>query len=120
MEFCKTIKEFDCTKFSEHSLYYVHWHDITGKPIKAIYLCDVVDEESNSIDLKRVVPIQGNCRAHTIRFGSGDVNCIDEVQEVEFETEYDISWKEWQIRADISPQAIQEAIDSLVKKYRKE
>lgn len=103
MEFCKIIKEFDCTKFSEHSLYYVHWHDIEGKPIKAIYLCDVVDKESNSIDLKRVVLMQGNCPAHTIRFGSKDLHCIDEVQEINIETEYNTSWREWEIRIDVQP-----------------
>ena len=103
MEFCKTVKEFDCTKFSEHNLYYVHWHDIEGRPIKAIYLCDVVDKESNSIDLKRVIPLQGNCPAHAIRLGSGDVNCIDEILEVDFETIYDVAQHEWHIRTDVSP-----------------
>ena len=117
MEFCKTVKEFDCTKFNEHSLYYVHWHDIEGRPIKAIYLCDVVDKESNSIDLKRVVSIQGNCPAHAIRFGCSDAYCIDEVQEVEFETEYDISWKKWQIRADVSPQAIQDQVPRIYSSF---
>ena len=104
MEFCKTVKEFDCTKFSEHSLYYVHWHDIEGRPIKAIYLCDVVDKESNSIDLKRVVPIQGNCPAHAIRLDSGDVYCIDEVQEVEMDVEYNTNWGWWKIECEIQPE----------------
>lgn len=104
MEFCKTVKEFDCTKFEEGQLYYIHWHDITDKPIKAIYLCDVVDKESNSIDLKRVVPIQGNCPAHTIRFDSDDVNCIDEVQEVEMDVEYNTNWGWWKIECEIQPE----------------
>jgi len=104
MEFCKIIKEFDCAKFSEHSLYYVHWHDIAGKPIKAIYLCDVVDKKSNSIDLKRVVTIQGNCLAYTIRLGSGDVNRIDEVQEVEMDVEHNTNWGWWKIECEIQPE----------------
>lgn len=103
MEFCKTVKEFDCTKFKEGQLYYIHWHDINSKPIKAIYLCDVVDKESNSISVKRIVSLQGFCHAHTIRFEPRDVSCIDEVQEVEFETEYGTSWKEWYISSSVEP-----------------
>lgn len=104
MEFCKTIKEFDCTKFNEHTLYYIHWHDINGEPIKGIYLCDMINQDANSIDLKRIFSLQGFYPSHTLRFGSGDANCIDEVQEVEVETEYDVSWKEWQIRIDVRPE----------------
>lgn len=104
MEFCKTVKEFDCTKFNEHQLYYVHWHDVNNKSIKAIYLCDVVDKESNSITLKMVVPIQGDCPVVAVRLGNGDVYYIDEVQEVEVDVEYDVSWREWRIRADIQPE----------------
>ena len=51
MEFCKTVKEFDCTKFEEGQLYYIHWHDINNNTIKAIYLCDRVDKEDNSGNL---------------------------------------------------------------------
>lgn len=117
MEFCKTIKEFDCTKFKEGQLYYIHWHDINNNTIKAIYLCDRVDKEDNSILVKRIVSLRGICEAYIMRFGSGDVNCIDEVQEVEFETEYDISWKEWQIRADVSPQAIQDQVPRIYPSF---
>ena len=103
MEFCKIVKEFDCTKFEEGQLYYIHWHDINNKPIKAIYLCDRVDKEANSISVKRIVSLQGLCEAHTIRFEPRDINCIDEVQEFEFETEYDTSWSEWYVRGAVEP-----------------
>ena len=106
MEFCKTVKEFDCTKFSEHSLYYVYRHDITSKPVKAIYLCDVVDEESNSIVLKRVVSIQGDCSDYTIRLGSGDMDCIDEVQEVVMNVEHNAKWCVWKVGCKIQPDSI--------------
>ena len=108
MEFCKTVKEFDCTKFEEGQLYYIHCHDINNKSIKAIYLCDRVDKETNSILVKRIVSLQGLCDAHTIRLGSNNVNCIDEVLEVGFETIYDVAQHEWHVRTDVSPQAIQD------------
>ena len=105
MEFCKItiIKEFDCTRFSEHGLYYIHWHDIASKPIKAIYLCDVVDEESNSIVLKRVASIQDYCSPYTIRLGSGNMNCIDEVQEVAMNVEHNAKWCVWKVGCEIQP-----------------
>lgn len=106
MEFCKTVREFDCTKFEEGQLYYIHWHDINNKPIKAIYLCDRVDKETNSILVKRIVSLQGFCETHAIRFEPKDVNCIDEVQEFEFETEYDTSWKEWYVRGAVEPKIV--------------
>ena len=104
MDFCKTVREFDCTKFTVGVLYYVHWKDAIGKEIKQIYLCDDIDNEGNQVLLKRVVALQGFCPYHTLRLGNEDVNNIIEVQEVEFETEYNVSWKEWQIRADIAPE----------------
>ena len=110
MEFCKTVKEFDCTKFTKGTLYYVHWKSVNGKDIKQIYLCDDVDTEDNQILLKKVVALQGFCPAHTIRLGVEDTNNIIEVQEVEVETEYNVSWKEWQIRADIQPEVFQEQV----------
>lgn len=104
MEFCKTIKEFDCAKFKEGQCYYIHWHDFRKKPIKAIYLCDRVDKESNSISVKTIVSLQGGCRDYTIRFGSGDVYCIDEVQEVKMDVEYNTNWGWWKLECEIQPE----------------
>lgn len=101
MEFCKIIKEFDCTRFSEHGLYYIHWHDIANKPIKAIYLCEVVDKESNSIVLKRVTSLRGDCSVYTIRLDSSNMNCIDEVREVIMNVEYNAKWDEWKVGCEI-------------------
>ena len=56
MEFCKTVKEFDCTKFEEGWCYYVHWHDITGKPIKAINVLHSKDDINNK---KYILPHKG-------------------------------------------------------------
>ena len=110
MDFCKTVREFDCTKFTAGVPYYVHWKDAGGKEIKQIYLCDDVDTEGNQVLLKRVVALQGFCPYTTLRLGNEDVNNIIEVQEVEFETEYNVSWREWQIRADVQPQAVQNQV----------
>ena len=104
MDFCKTVREFDCTKFTAGVLYYVHWRDCDGKDIKQIYLCDDVDAEGNQILLKKVVALQGFFPYNALRLGNEDVDNIIEVQEVEVETEYNVSWKEWQIRADVNPQ----------------
>lgn len=117
MEFCKTVKEFDCTKFEEGQLYYIHWHDIDNKPIKAIYLCDRVDKEANSILVKKIVSLQGFREAHTIRFEPKDINCIDEVLEVEFETIYDVARHEWHVRTDVSPQAIQDQVPRIYSSF---
>ena len=103
MEFCKTVKEFDCTKFEEGQLYYIHWHDINNKPIKAIYLCDRDDKEDNSILVKRIASMQWFCEPRGIRFEPRDVSCIDEVQEFELETEYDTHWEEWSINGSVDP-----------------
>lgn len=103
MEFCKIIKEFDCTRFSEYGLYYIHWHDINNKPVRAIYLCDVVDKKSYSIVLKRVVSIWGDCSAYTIRLGSGNMDCIDEVQKVVMNVEHDAEWFVWKVGCEIQP-----------------
>ena len=105
MDFCKTVREFDCTKFTVGVLYYVHWRDCDGKDIKQIYLCDDVDTEGNQILLKKVVALQGFCPYSNLRLGQEDVNNIVEIQEVEIETEYNVSWREWEIRADIQPEA---------------
>ncbi len=110
MDFCKTVREFDCTKFTVDVLYYVHWRDADGKDIKQIYLCDDVDTEDNQILLKKVVTLQGFCPHNRLRFGQEDVNNIVEVQEVEVETEYNVSWREWQIRVDVQPQAVQNQV----------
>ena len=104
MEFCKTIKEFDCTKFEEGQLYYIHWHDINNQAIKAIYLCDRIDKENNSVKVVRIVPMSGKCPAHILVFEPKDVYCIDEVQIVEFEANYDISWRKWFVKATVDPE----------------
>ena len=110
MDFCKTVKEFDCTKFTKGTLYYVHWKSVDGKDIKQIYLCDDVDFEGNQILLKKVVALQGYCPYYDLRVGNEDVDNIIDVQEVEVETEYNVSWQEWQIRADVQPKAFQEQV----------
>jgi len=117
MDFCKTVKEFDCTKFETGALYYIHWCDIEGKSIKAIYLCDDIDEEGNQIIIKKIISLQGFCPAHTLRLGVEDTNNIIEVQEVEFETEYNVSWKEWQIRVDVQPKAIQDQVPRIYANF---
>ena len=117
MEFCKTVKEFDCTKFKEGRCYYIHWHDFKKKPVKAIYLCDRVDKESNSISVKTIVSLQGFCGDYTIRFEPKDVNCVDEVLEVEFEIIYNVAQHEWHIRTDVSPQAIQDQVPRIYSSF---
>lgn len=104
MEFCKTVKVFDCTKFTEGALYYVHWRDDKGKDIKQIYFCDMIDKESNQILFKKIVALQGFYLPCKLWLGQEDVDNIIEVQEVEIETEYNVSWREWQIKADVQPE----------------
>ena len=110
MDFCKTVREFDCTKFTEGVLYYVHWRDGDGKDVKQIYLCDDVDTEGNQILLKKVIALQGFCPYYKLRLGQEDVDNIIEVQEVEVETEYNVSWREWQVRVDVQPEAFQNQV----------
>ena len=113
MDFCKTVKELDCTKFSTGRLYYIHWKSADNKDIKQIYLCDDVDFEGNQILLKRVITLQGYCPYRTLRLGVEDTNNIVEIQEVEVETEYNVLWREWQIRADIQPKMVQNQVPRL-------
>ena len=113
MDFCKTVREFDCTKFNKGTLYYIHWKSADNKDVKQICLCDDVDFEGNQILLKRVVSLQGYCPYRDLRVGQEDVNNIIEVQEVDVETEYNVSWREWQIRVDVQPEAFQDQVPRL-------
>ena len=106
MDFCKTVREFDCTKFNKGTLYYVHWKSADNMDIKQIYLCDDVDFDSNQILLKRIITLQGYCPYRDLRVGQEDVNNIIEVQEVEIETIYNVGWHEWTISANISPNVV--------------
>ena len=102
MKFTKTIEQFDYTKFNVGCWYYIHWHSVDGKSIKAICKCVDIDEEENQLLMWNIIHLQGDILdSHRLRFGVEDTDNIVEVQEVEFETEYDVHNGRWSITMEV-------------------
>lgn len=104
MEFTKTVKEFDCTRFEVGKVYYIKEHLLLSSTEQGVYLCTFVNDCNNEVTMRKVVFLQGVYDGIQIVISNDNFNLIDEIQEVQFDTEWDASFKEWRVIANIEPE----------------
>lgn len=104
MEFTKTVKEFDCTRFEVGKVYYIKEHLLLSSTEQGVYLCTFVNDCNNEVALRKVAFLQGVYDGIQIVINNDNFNLIDEIQEVQFDTEWDASFKEWRVIANIEPE----------------
>ena len=104
MKFTKTTEEFDCTQFEVGKIYYIKEHLLHDKREQGIYLCTHINDCHNEVVMRKVILLQGAFDGGQIIISNGNFNLIDEIQEVQFDTEWDTSFKEWRVTANIEPE----------------
>ena len=104
MEFTKIVKEFDCTRFEVGKVYYIKEHLLLSSTEQGVYLCTFVNDCNNEVALRKIVFLQGVYDGVQINISNDNFALIDEIQEVQFEVEWDTNFHEWRIFANIEPE----------------
>ena len=102
MEFTKTVEEFDCTKFEVGKVYYIKEHLLLSSTEQGIYLCTFVNDCNNEVAMRKIVFLQGVCDEVKININNNNFALIDEIHDVQFEAEWDTTFHEWRVFANIA------------------
>lgn len=100
MDITKTIEYFDCTKFEVGRIYYID-DDILNERERAIYLCTFVCDCDNTVVMRKIVLLQGVFDSKQMTLSNENYKHINEIQEVQFDVEYDTNFNEWRIITSI-------------------